>query len=351
MEKRFRKVWLFTHNDLDGYACNIVARCFLHGHTGEIIESNCSYETLEYAIIKSIPTIEPDKDLVIVSDISWRKSTNQITEFMKSVPEGHLVVADHHKSSEWIGKELERPLIYTVEGILCGCQTLMHLLTVAGFQCTSKVKDDLVWFTDTVCDWDLWKWANKPEVKNQTSIGNLLYQPAPHLSAWFEWCLGYTSGSKFLDTVMLHLSAESRPLNRELQHEYMDRDFKDYLSDITSELFKASHSYYRLSIPCFMKNIETLLFVLPKGIQQKSLLSMVADRLVKNMGIYDYDCIAIWVEGDGNISLRYPTNGLDLSDALQSCVWGGGGHREQAGTYPGDGFMRLFCERNKSWKI
>lgn len=357
MEERFNKTWLFSHNDLDGYACNIVSRAILLEYTSELVEMNCDYSKIDNKIRECMPEIDKENDLVIVSDISWNKTSTDITDFMKSIPEGHLVIADHHKSSEWIGKEIESNFIHTVEGSLCGCQILMHLLTVMGFHCTDKIRNDLVWFTDTVGDWDLWKWADKPEVQNQTSVGNLLYQPAPHLSAWFEWEVKYFGTMDFVETVM-SLMMEKRKISFGLSEKYLDSGFKEYLKQTRDTLYDASRHYYRFTIPSYRvtrpfarKDLEALLFVLPEGCQQKSLLSMIANNNIKKSGYRDYDCIAIWVEGDENISLRYPTRGTDLSDALKTCCWGGGGHKEQAGTIPGRSYMEEICKWNTLWNL
>ncbi len=348
MENNFRKTWLFSHNDLDGYGCNVVARAFLLGYTDDLVEANCDYQNLEFEIRHRMPEIEKDHDLVIVSDVSWKKDSTDITDFLSSLPEGHLVVADHHKTSEWIGEAICRATVVTVEGERCGCEILKDILKGMRFFINDAIYAELTKFTSIVSGWDLWKWADLPEALSTTSIGNLMAMAAPQLSSWFEWCI--LTGKDFVGIVDRHLCESDQPLMACLEDEYRFSEFKKYLKSVRDTLYDAAHHYYRFKIPCETV-LDSILFVLPSGCQHKSLLSMVAERRLKSAKIKDYDCIAIWVEGDDNLSLRYPQNGLDLSKVMKTCTWGGGGHKGQAGTNPGSWYMESFCSDCKRWNF
>lgn len=349
--ENYRKTWLFSHNDLDGYSCNVVARAFLNGYTGKIVEMNCDYSKIDSEIRSRMPEIDTENDLVIVSDISWDKSSNDITEFMKSIPDGNLIIADHHRSSEWIGQEIDRNSVITIEAERCGCEILKDILESMLFYVQKGTLVELVKFTSVVSDWDLWKWADTSNARSTSSIGNLLYMDAPRLSTWFEWCLETGSGSKFVDTVIEKLYDQDVSLAAGIEDEFKDKRFQEHMKNVRDTLYDSAHQYYRFKILGCLPALDAMLFVLPKGFQHKSLLSMIAERRLKEKGVKDYDCIAIWVDGDSNISLRYPQNGIDFSKVLKTCAWGGGGHKEQAGTNPGAGYMSSFCSNNKLWRF
>lgn len=346
----YRKTWLFSHNDLDGFACNVVARVFILGYTDELLEMNCDYSSVDGKIRKCMPEIDKENDLVIVSDISWNNSSEDITEFLSSLKDGHLVVADHHKTSEWISREIVLDTVVTEEGDRCGCEILRDILKSMGFYADPRILRGLDTFIEWVSDWDLWKWVDEPGVRAESSIAMLMFRDSPQLAVWFEWCIEKISNRKFLETVVSRLYDSDRSFAEGIREEYRDKDFLKYMKSVRDAIYCSSRQYYRIKIPCDTV-LDAILFVIPKGFQHKSLLSLIANIETDRKNIRDIDCIAVWVEGDDSVSLRYPRNGVDLSDALKTCDWEGGGHPYAAGIIPGRQYMERFCKTSKKWEL
>ena len=348
----YRRTYLFSHNDLDGLACNVVARCYLEEETTELVEFNCSYQILEKKIRENLSEIDIEKDLVIVSDISWQKSSKELTNFFKACK--NLVIADHHKSSEWINSEIHRDSVFVKEGEKCGCQILQDLLSKK-IDIDIDIEKRLTEFTSMVSDWDLWTWVDGLRSMSFASVGNLMMYPVARLATWCEWCSGERSEKYFIDEMVTKITLIESTFKYAMEITYSDKDFKKFFHDTVKIVEKCSREYIRFRIPTKPESsdieIDSLLFICPANCKHKSILAMVANARVEEERISDFDCISIWTEGDDNISLRFPKNGLDLSTALCNCSWGGGGHPEAAGTTPGKEYMRNIQKKSRIYRL
>ena len=347
----FNKIYLFSHNDLDGYACNIVVDTFstLPALRNNGIKTyNTDYQNIDSLLSHTLETeVDPDRDLVIISDMSWNRSRQDITNRLRR--QRFLIVADHHKTSEWIGNEFEDVietedeahfdmlrLSYTKDGDFCGSVILRHQLMRLNdyivIQCNQsfynniKRLDD---FLNIVNDWDVdFGWSNGLDISSPEKLlfDDNIICPRMNLMCQFD-------NNLFCKRVKRFIMGNLMTINEVFD----DGSFKDYIRRVSTELKNSLKYYHRMTIRSVddrFYDTNTVLFTCRIGNTcDKSLLAYLAYNTLKKNNITDYDCIAIWEVTKDTISLRYGQCDLDLSVVAKNSPLGGGGHRFAAGMH------------------
>lgn len=354
----FNKIILFSHNDLDGYACNVVCRTVSYllesrGFNIPVESHNCDYSSIDSVILDRFSKLldcEKEDTLFVVSDISWK--SYQVTEIFKNT--NYFLFADHHKTSEALAMEmvkldtLGRRYSLSIEGRHCGAARLLECLDRLclenncnlGYSGKSEdVLDRLEDFVEIVEQWDLWLWANDPKVKGIKSALNLLNQLPAKLNAFLDFYSQSATGKdthKFLDIIVnMIIHPVEKDLKTDLSRLMSDTDkFTEYISRQAVLISTSCRQYRRVPLPMpDGPDVETLCFSVPVGLKQKSIVSMLADNI--SSGIGDFDCIMIYETDSDTVSLRYPRNGMDLSHVAKSNLAAkdstGGGHPCAAG--------------------
>lgn len=350
----FKKIIQFTHDDLDGYACTVVANAFarlVEEQTGSKIpvESyNCDYSTIDTTIVEKMGGLSvTDKDyketLFIVSDISWKSML--VTSLLSNTE--WFVLADHHKSSEYLAREMSKldkagkRMSVSIEGKWCGAYKLYDCLSTMlpenGIELQSNPCDRLEDFLEIVNDWDLWLWAEDPKVARKKSAFDLLNQKAPKLNAFLDFFSGYFNGSDFVDRIVdLVFNPVDRTFNKGLNRLYTEtKGFTEYLCQQADIIDESTSKYYRFHLGMTVyRGVDTLLFTVPEGFNNKSIVSMVASNKTSDLK-KDFDCLMIYEIGSSTVSLRCPNDGIDLSDVAKYNTLAkntsGGGHPFAAG--------------------
>jgi oligoribonuclease NrnB/cAMP/cGMP phosphodiesterase (DHH superfamily) len=348
----FKKIIQFTHNDLDGYACTVVAKLFarlVEEQTGVKIpveSHNCDYGTIDFTMaekMKSLEKSELEETLFIVSDISWKSMF--VTSLLSNTE--WFVFADHHKSSEYLAREMSKldktgkRMSVSIEGKWCGAYKLYDCLSTMlpenGIELQSNICDRLEDFLEIVNDWDLWLWTKDPKVVNQKSAFNLLNQKSPKLNAFLDFLSEYFKGSEFVDRMVdLIFNPVGRSFKNDLNRLYTDTEgFQEYICRQADTIEESTSKYYRFHLGMTVyRGIDALLFTVPEGFSNKSIVSMVANDKTGYLK-KDFDCLMIYEIGSDTVSLRYPNDGIDLSEVAKYNTLAkntsGGGHPFAAG--------------------
>ena len=148
-------VKLFTHTDLDGVGCAILAKL---AFGNEVDISYCNYDDIDTEVRKFISK-ENDVDMCHITDIRI------IDEVAKEIDEkfDNFYVLDHHPTALYLNKYLwctikiedEETYIKT-----SGTEMYYHWLVDNGYLQGSDVLDT---FAELVRNYDTWRWAELGE--------------------------------------------------------------------------------------------------------------------------------------------------------------------------------------------
>jgi oligoribonuclease NrnB/cAMP/cGMP phosphodiesterase (DHH superfamily) len=307
------KVIHFTHTDLDGVACSIVANCFFKNIETHVV----NWDQIDSELTKSLMN-EKEQCLYIISDLSYSQDNSYITDTLSL--SHFVIVADHHKTALWLNewnKLSNFEVSVEADGDLCGAEVLFNLLSsISSIKFDNKyMKDRLCSFLQIVSEWDTWNWSK-----------NLVEPIHENLPLYYANAFSLLEFDKFKNRIM-----------RYLQYNYAKTPFID--KDIEAIDNYNLEQERNIEVVLFNRNICTLkvgnisyrVLLLKDTLYQQSVISLVANkRLPKDE--YRYDLIMI--EEPAGFSLRYGGD-IDLSKIAE--YFGGGGHYEAAG-FPKDKF-------------
>ena len=308
---------LFSHNDLDGIACNVVAKYFFDN----IKIFNCNYNEIDDVIYRELYNNKNNN--VIISDISYSKNRKDITKLLKS--QRSVIIADHHPGSLWI-KHIFKTANVRESGDKCGAVLLYEILeyiyeTSNSFDTNpDKVKLDYYFdklkfdnnrlynFLDYVNDWDIWTWINKNK-KHPFSSKSLLLNNAIYLFGT----------DNFSDSIYNYIIGNTNKMfsNEELNKLFefnsnQEKEINGYLNN------KMLAKYYSDNYG------ELICYIIPMKNQYQSLTSYLLNESLKN-NTTDFTVLYFLENG----SLRNPKPGIDLNIIAKEL--GGGGHAYAAG--------------------
>ena len=307
---------LFTHNDLDGASCAIIAKLFFPN----IEIHTCSYDNIADNIKKHLSV--SSRRTVIISDISYKQDMDDITDLLLK---HDVIIADHHSSSIWLQYMFPKTNLEESKN-KCGAILLYEILSYVNTykdekEITSKkikkfayykklkhVNNKLYTFLTLVNEWDLWLWStsNKDELFNNPSLRlNNAY---------------YLLDFKFITKAYNYLIGKRKKLFSYIDEknitEYCNKQKDDILSYIDNKKTAIYHSKTYGDLKCCLVEMSN------------SYQSITSSYILASPSYNEnYDITVLTYEESG--SLRNPKDGINLCTIAMEL--GGGGHPYAAG--------------------
>lgn len=151
------RIKIFSHNDLDGYACSIIAQLAVGREN--VHADYCGYYNINEKIMEFIDNRSYESyDYIFITDISITEEVAQIIE-NNNILKGMTILLDHHPTViglnkyEWCTVQIEDE----IEKV-CGTSLLYNYLVNKNIL-ERKVSIEL--FVDTVKRYDTWLWKDK----------------------------------------------------------------------------------------------------------------------------------------------------------------------------------------------
>ena len=153
------KVKLFTHTDLDGVGCAILAKMY-YGPTLEI--EYCNYEEINTAVMRFLTAANLEEyQTILITDISVDIKT---ANYINNVAPNKVILLDHHKSAKHLNEFTWAKVTETDDsGVkICGTALLYDRISVEYPQLTrsyfsTKVKE----LVSLINKYDTWLWAEE----------------------------------------------------------------------------------------------------------------------------------------------------------------------------------------------
>jgi oligoribonuclease NrnB/cAMP/cGMP phosphodiesterase (DHH superfamily) len=318
------KVKLFTHTDLDGVGCAILAKM---AFSDNVDIEYCNYDDVNEKVGDYIGVgADEEYDFTYITDISIKRDVAKIINEKYGEATPNIKLFDHHATAldlnkyHWCNVRVHIDEIVPIGEELvktCGTELFFRHLIEAGHIRASRTINN---FVEHVRLYDTWGWK---QMTKDTGIiikefNDLLYILGR--DEFIERCVTRLRGYKYT----MHMSERERELLDRRQAEidaYIDRKAKElhvrYVNDFAEE--------------CPRKY----------GI-------VFADRFVSELGnklceTFDgLDYVAIVDPGSCKVSLRSIKEDVDVSVIAKE--HGGGGHKSAAGYYFGREMQNLMID-------
>lgn len=306
------KVKLFTHTDLDGVGCAILAKMAF----GDDVDIEyCNYDNVNEKVWDFIGVgADEEYDFTYITDISvCGMLASRIDIKYDGDPDVRLF--DHHKTAEYLNAFdwcFVSEYIHAVELIdkehikTCGTELFFRHLIEAGHIHTSRAMDK---FVEVVRDYDTWRWKSLPTYEGRyiKEFNDLLY------------ILGR---DEFIERAVKRLKGYKYPT----QPDKKDRELLDRRQDeIDSYVDKKAKELQVRYVNEFAEE------------DPKKYGIVFADRFVSELGnrlcetFNGLDYVAIVDPGSRKVSLRSIKEDVDVGVIAKE--HGGGGHKSAAGYY------------------
>jgi oligoribonuclease NrnB/cAMP/cGMP phosphodiesterase (DHH superfamily) len=161
------KVKLFTHTDLDGIGCAIIAKLAF----GKNIDIEyCDYNNINEIIANYIISKDYENhETTFITDISVNEQVAEMIDKIHLLKE--FVLIDHHKTALWLNKyEWTWVSEYHDEGIKSSGTTMFHQ-NISHYKNILFVDD----FIESVRRYDTWEWKDKYNDILPKQINDLMY--------------------------------------------------------------------------------------------------------------------------------------------------------------------------------
>lgn len=290
-------IYLFTHTDLDGVGCAILAKLFF---ADEPCITYCDYGDIDYKVktlLDNAEILQPG-DKIFITDISISK---ELAKKIEASPlKCEIKMFDHHATAEPLNKFLWCKVRTTDEednDLTCGTKMFYdHLVHQYG----DLYKDSLCDFVDFVRQWDTWEWKNTGDQGRIAKYLNDLldirgrYDFINHFVYQFQ-----TEGYCYLDDTDKMLL------------EIRQREIKEYIQKKSRQMLNPHIAAYSVGI-------------------------VFADRFISELGNQlcelhpEIDFVAIIDIANQTVSYRTIRDDINLGVFAQH--YGGGGHPKAAGS-------------------
>lgn len=307
--KHFKSVKLFTHTDLDGVSCAILAGL----HFEEICDVEmCDYNNINDKLIDFFNNSQKWRyDLIIITDISCNEEVAKIIDKHYTSNLLQIVLIDHHKTAEWLNKyDWANVIVEKDNHYLCsGTSLFAEFLNVS-----QNVEQNILSnYIELVRQYDTWEWKAKNNILAK-NVNDLLY------------ILGK---ERFINDMVTNITKGLYILSE--QHQY--------LLDIEQEKKDLYFTKKEKELEAYI--IDNMLFGVVFANEYVSELGNYLNTIYPNFK-------GIILVGEHGISYRTIHNDVDVSQIAKK--FGGGGHKAAAGSSISDEAKRqylnlLFAER------
>lgn len=292
------KIKLFTHTDLDGIGCAVVAKV---AFDGLVNVDYCRYDNIDEEVGKFFQSGEYDEyDVIFITDISVNE---EVADLINSLGKEKTYLFDHHDTATWLNEyswanvvpeefdDEEERLQITSGTSLFYDWFLIH----EGILERSAEVDE---FVETVRRYDSWEWK---KVYNEEFPNKL--------NSLFQLLGRYQFVDRFSKKCNIDFTKTEKQL---LEVERKRRKF--YIQGKEKQLIKT---------------------VMAFGEEHYSVGVVFAEQYQSELGDYLYskypklDFIVMVNPGGGSVSLRSSNNGIHLGELASTRD--GGGHEDAAG--------------------
>ena len=289
-------VKLFSHTDLDGIGCGILAK-LAFGNDVDI--SYCDYDNIDSSVMEFINS-GTEFDMCIITDIRVNEDTAKIIDDRFD----NFYLLDHHPTALGLNKyDWCDVVIEDSKGIkTSGTMLFYHWLGMN--DCLSEELDNnkaLERFAELVRDYDTWRWSELGEegvICKQ--VNDLMYLYGR--DKFITWCI-----SEIHDEVFPRLySADELLLNTK------QKEIDEYVEEKNEQLFTSP----------MCGRVCGFVFA-------EKYVSELGNRLCKMHPEIDY--VAMIDMGSKTISYRTVKDDIDLGKDVAQ-LFGGGGHPKAAGS-------------------
>lgn len=165
------KVKVFSHNDLDGIGCGIVAKLAFPNADVEY----CGYNNVDDKVKSFIEAGEHEEfDLIFITDISVKEEVAELIETcgssMKFKLLDHHATAIHLNQYDWAFVSPESP-----RGKNSGTNMIFEYLVMNGFFKEDIYYDALQVFVEKIRRYDSWEWKEKYDDTEASSLNDLFW--------------------------------------------------------------------------------------------------------------------------------------------------------------------------------
>lgn len=286
-------IYLFTHTDLDGVGCAILAKL---AYGNDIKISYCDYKDVNEKVAAFVNN-QPEEGVCIITDISINEDLAKRIDNLNGGPDFVYKLIDHHPTALNLNKyDFCKVKVFNDEGLkTCGTEMFYDWLVDFLLKEDATIRR----FTQIVRDYDTWRWAELGEEGLISKKVNDLYYLYGR-EAFIDWCINRISPKRFPD-----ISKEDEFILKMKQDE-IDR----YVEEKNETLLCREIQNHPCGIVFADHNFSEL-----------------GNRLAKMHPELD---IIIMIDMDGTVSYRTVKEDINLGEFAKA--YGGGGHPKAAGS-------------------
>jgi oligoribonuclease NrnB/cAMP/cGMP phosphodiesterase (DHH superfamily) len=293
------KIKLFTHTDLDGVGCAILANIVSVVNNIDVEIEFCDYNNINNKVNDFLKVIN-NYDKVFITDISVNE---EVTEKLDKYND-KVVLLDHHKTANFLNKykwaHVYETLVIDLEIDVyikvCGAYLFLDYLIASDYLKNFKFLDTLTDFVEVIREYDVWEWIEIDNILAK-QLNDLLYILGRE--RFIEEFTEQLLNGKFVINDKLNFLLE-------LDQEKID----DYIENKNKNLIVRDIKGYNVGI-----------------VFAERYISELGSRLMELHPELDFVVI---INIDKTISYRTNKNNIDLGEFAK--IYGGGGHPQAAGS-------------------
>lgn len=288
-------VKLFTHTDLDGVGCAVLAKL---AFGREVDVEYCDYSDINEKINEYLSTNDDCDSCICITDISVNGDIAKLLD-----GRGRVHLLDHHSTAIELNKySWCKVMVEDLNGSkTSGTSLFFHWLCING--CLSEDLENnksLDRFVQVVSDYDTWRWSSLGEkgiICKQ--VNDLFYLYGRE--RFIRWCL-----SEIHDEVFPRLYYSDEFILSIKQHE-----IDDYVEEKNKKMITMEMCGHVCGI-----------------VFAERFFSELGNKLCKMNPEIDF---VVMIDMDGTVSYRTLKDGIDLGKDVAK-LFGGGGHPKAAGS-------------------
>lgn len=316
------KVKLFTHTDLDGVGCAIVAKSAFENVSVEY----CDYKEIDMKINYFLKSVKAnDYDRVFITDISVDEGTAELINTHPLGKQKKIQLIDHHGTALWLAEKYDWAEVRVEESNLglhddpreqvksSGTSLFYKFLrnkNLPNIEPNIKLKS----FAENVRLYDTWEWYNIFKDNHPKRLNDLLY-----IIGREKFVERFVSNPTptFTDTELTILEIEEHRINKYIW--YKKKDVKIDTVLVQGRMYKFAYVFA----------------------EQHS--SLLGNSIAEDYG-NEIDFVVIFDIGNNKVSLRGIHDNIDLGKEIAK-NYGGGGHAKASG-FETNPIFQKFIMRN-----